>query len=414
MIDVLAAELRAPLTEESAELYVGGTVFKTGPPERVGVEIEWLVHDAEHPEAPVPVERLREALADPFDPPLAGVLSTEPGGQLELSSPPAPLAECLARTSADASRLAGRLAAHGLRLAGIGHDPYRPPVRLTDDPRYAAMERTFDRRGPDGRRMMCSTASVQVCLDAGADEADLAARWDALHRWVPVLVALFAHSPLAAGRPTGWRSVRDRVWANIDPSRTSAPRGPDPRGAYARWALDAELLVVRRAGAPWNAPPGLTFRDWLRGRHPDGAGPPTLADLDYHLTTLFPPVRARGHLELRVVDAQPGDGWRVVVAVVAALLDDPVARAAATAAAAEATGDGTVVARDALADPSLARAGRVLVATAAAALDRAGHPDLAAEVLGWAERYPARGRTPADDLLDRWSAGLPAGPEETP
>ena len=32
MIDVLTAELTAPLTEESAELYVGGTVFKTGPP----------------------------------------------------------------------------------------------------------------------------------------------------------------------------------------------------------------------------------------------------------------------------------------------------------------------------------------------------------------------------------------------
>jgi hypothetical protein len=33
VIDVLTAELRAPLAEESAELYVGGTVFKTGPPD---------------------------------------------------------------------------------------------------------------------------------------------------------------------------------------------------------------------------------------------------------------------------------------------------------------------------------------------------------------------------------------------
>ena len=30
MIDVLTAQLRAPITEETAELYVGGTVFKTG------------------------------------------------------------------------------------------------------------------------------------------------------------------------------------------------------------------------------------------------------------------------------------------------------------------------------------------------------------------------------------------------
>jgi hypothetical protein len=46
MIDVLTEQLRAPITEETAELYVGGTVFKTGPPERVGVELEWLVQDA--------------------------------------------------------------------------------------------------------------------------------------------------------------------------------------------------------------------------------------------------------------------------------------------------------------------------------------------------------------------------------
>jgi len=89
VIDVLTAELRAPITEETAELYVGGTVFKTGPPERVGVELEWLVQDAARPDVPVRTERLTRALAEEFDPPLAGLLSTEPGGQLELSSPPA-------------------------------------------------------------------------------------------------------------------------------------------------------------------------------------------------------------------------------------------------------------------------------------------------------------------------------------
>jgi hypothetical protein len=36
VIDVLTAELRAPITEDTAELYVGGTVFKTGPPARRG------------------------------------------------------------------------------------------------------------------------------------------------------------------------------------------------------------------------------------------------------------------------------------------------------------------------------------------------------------------------------------------
>ena len=414
MIDVLTAELRAPITEETAELYVGGTVFKTGPPERVGVELEWLVQDADRPDDPVRTERLAEALAEEFDPPLAGVLTTEPGGQLELSSPPAPLADCLAGAAADLDRVRGRVAAAGLTLTGLGLDP-RPPLLQTANPRYLAMDRHFAAGGPEGRTMMCSTASVQVCLDAGADEADLASRWHALHAWLPVLTGLFANSP-APGR----RCARTAVWTAIDPSRTAAAAGDDPRAAYARWALDAQLLAVRREGGSWAAPPGVTFRDWLRGGRP-GLPAPGWADLAYHLTTLFPPVRAQGHLELRAVDAQPGDGWRVVAALVAGLLDDPAARAVATAAAEAATaeldsraahpgpgrtGAGSraarahaleTAARDAMTDPALRRAGMCFVETAVAALHRAGHPGLAAEVGGFGERYPARGRCPADD-----------------
>jgi glutamate--cysteine ligase len=198
------------------------------------------------------------------------------------------------------------------------------------------------------------------------------------------------------------------------------PAGADPRAAYGRWALDAQLLAVRREGGPWLAPAGLTFRGWLRGGGAAGLAPPSWADLDYHLSTLFPPVRARGHLELRALDAQPGDGWRVVVALVAALLDDPAARAVATEAAVEASAalaaaagaawlptdrlptrglsrPMEVAARRATTDPTLCRAGMTFVTTAADALTRAGEPELAAEVTAFGERYPARSRCPADD-----------------
>ena len=414
MIDVLTEQLRAPITEETAELYVGGTVFKTGPPERVGVELEWLVHDVDRPADPIRSERLAEVLAETFDPPLAGVLTTEPGGQLELSSQPAPLAGCIAGAAADLDRLRDRTATAGLTLTGLGLDP-RPPVLRTAVPRYLAMDRHFARGGPEGRTMMCSTASVQVCLDAGADDAEVADRWHALHAWLPVLTALFANSPTP-----GRRCTRAAVWGAIDPTRTSAPVGRDPRSAYGRWALDAQLLAVRREAGSWSAPAGLTFRDWLRGRGP-GLPAPTWGDLDYHLTTLFPPVRARGHLELRAVDAQPGDGWRIVVALVAALLDDPAARAVATAAATEASAalgaDAggwlspamQVATRDAMTDPVLREAGMTFVATAVGALTRAGQPELAAAVAAFGERYPARRRCPADDRATGSETGRATG-----
>jgi glutamate--cysteine ligase len=422
-------DLEAPLRESAAEVYVGRTAFKTGPPNLVGVELEWLVYEADRPAVPVPTERLRAALDGsatsggtsaasggyrPADlPGVGGRLTVEPGGQLELSSLAAPLAQCLRDTAAGLAVLRHRLATAGLSLVGYGLDPVRPAVRQTDDLRYAAMEHHFDRRGGAGRLMMCSTASVQVCLDAGADEAEVATRWRSLHAFVPVLVALFANSPLLEGRPTGWRCTRQAIWSRIDPSRTRppadvAPPRPstedvDPRAAYARYALDAEVLAVRRPGPSWAAPAGLTFRDWVRGRGPAELGQPRLDDLDYHLSTLFPPVRPQGHLELRVIDAQPDDRWRLVAAIVATLLDDPIARDEALAATEPVIGSWPAAARLALADPALARAAVAVLTAALAGIRRAGLPaELADEAERFAERFAARSRCPADDLLAGW------------
>ena len=44
-------------------------------------------------------------------------------------------------------------------------------------------------------------------------------------------------------------------------------------------------------------------------------GYPTVDDLAYHLATLFPPVRPKGWLELRMIDAVPDPRWQVAVAL---------------------------------------------------------------------------------------------------
>jgi glutamate--cysteine ligase len=284
------------------------------------------------------------------------------------------------------------------------------------------MEQYFDRTGPWGRIMMCGTASVQVCVDAGT-EREVARRWALAHRLGPVLVAAFANSPFLDGRPTGHRSTRQMVWSRMDPTRTVAPPPDgDPRAAWARYVLDARVLCVRRPdGLPWTAPTGLTFRDWLRGA---GERPATLADLDYHRTTLFPPVRPRGHLEFRMIDAQPGDGWTVPLALVSALMDDPVAADAALAAL-EPLGDESGAPRNdtwrraavlGLGDPRLRRAALACFAAADHALARRdGEGTLRTRLAEFAERYPARGRCPADDQLDALRTGtLPVRDAQEP
>jgi glutamate--cysteine ligase len=349
----------------------------------------------------------------------------EPGGQLELSSAPAvTLGELVEVTGRDLAALRDAAAAAGLELCGYGLDPLRPPRRVLDLPRYAAMEKFFDRDGPWGRQMMCGTASVQVCLDAGDDgagESGYRSRWRLLHAIGPVLVAAFANSPLRDGRPTGWHSARQQVWANMDPGRTRAPAADgDPRDAWAAYALDAELMCVREpASTDWTAPPGLTFRDWVRDAGSGTLRPPTPEDLDYHLSTLFPPVRPRGHMELRMIDAQPGDGWIVPAAVATALAGDERAADAALAAAepvwagnehgpgpqrsfpADAHGPWLRAAQSGPADPHISRAAKQCFEAAGAALGRAGAPaPIRQAVADFTERYVLQDRCPANDQLE--------------
>ncbi|WP_328912271.1 MULTISPECIES: ergothioneine biosynthesis glutamate--cysteine ligase EgtA [unclassified Streptomyces] len=413
----------SPADTADCARYAREKCLSTGPPRLVGVELEWLVQDARDRTLPVDEERLSaalEAVSPSSGLPRGSALSREPGGQVELSSAAAPsLTRCVADVREDLRVLRDGLTAYGYTLAGHGIDPWRPPRRaLLHLPRYQAMESLFDSFTPAGRFMMGASASVQVCVDAGTAQPGPAhhlRRWRLAHLLGPVLVAAFANSPMAAGRPTGWRSTRQAIWARLDPSRTLAvaAAGTDPRAGWARYALDAAVMCVRNAdeGGAWSLLPGMTFRQWIeQGAQSPGGRPPTLDDFAYHLGTMFPPVRPQGYLELRMIDAQPGaDGWVVPLAVTTALFEDVLATQAAEDAVGQlAVPEGPLAPRNALwlraaryglTDPRLHRAALTCFTAAGAALSRMGAPDLQAAVAEFTDTYVARARCPADDLL---------------
>lgn len=375
---------------EAVHGYVSRVCFKKGPPERIGAELEFLLTGAD-PRLPVPLTRTRAAL-DLLGPlPGGSSLTFEPGGQVELSSPPATdVTSLVSGLQADVDALIGCLAGSGLGVLDTAVDPLRPPLRQLESPRYDAMEAYFDGLEATlpacyrvGRAMMTSTAAIQVNLDAGEDPA---ARWRLLHDLGPVLVAAFANSPHRCGTPTGWRSSRQQIWQTLDPRRTASCCGDgDPAAAYADFALDAPLMLPTGRGG--------TFRDWVES----GAGP-TEDDLALHLTTLFPPVRPRGWFEVRYLDAQPLRWWPVPVALLAALLDDEEAADAAAVAARPARGLWTEAGRDGLADPVLRRAAEECFALATATLTR--YDSLLVDLVErYAAAYVLQGRCPADDAL---------------
>jgi glutamate--cysteine ligase len=390
----------------AAEAYVASVCFKHGPPLLTGVELEWLVRPRSSEK--LTAATLAAALGrhcpvalDPMSPadPLPGgsLVTVEPGGQIELASPPLPdLTGLLATTVADADVLHRRTAAAGLVVEDRAAAPDRPPRRLLELPRYRAMEQSFDRIGPHGRSAMCSTSAVQVCVDAGERSA-VAARWAAVHALGPVLLAAFANSPRLHGRRTGWKSTRWAVWMRADPARTAPPADPDPADPAADWArrvLDAPVLCVRGSDG-WLVPEGLTFAAWVRSREPR---PPTVADLEYHVSTLFPPVRPRGHLEVRYVDMQPGRRWALPTAVLTALLSDPGVIDVVRDVCAPARTRWVSAARHGLADRVLAHAAVQVFELATARLPDLGAPAwLADELDAMTDRLIRHGLCPADE-----------------
>jgi glutamate--cysteine ligase len=325
----------------------------------------------------------------------------EPGGQVELATAPAsPWWTALDALRVDGAAVRDALAGAGVLVLGAGTDPFRFPARTLSKPRYDAMEVYFDQWAPAGRVMMSGSASIQINIDHGPADV-LARRWALAHRLGPALGAAFACSP-----DRTHRSARLAAWEQIDPSRTRPVLASGELGVdWSGYVLAARLMLLHEDDdrcAPVTVP--ITFGEWVE--HGLDGRWPTHADLVYHCTTLFPPVRPRGWLELRWLDSLPvGLAETATAAIVALLVDDEAGEEAASVCAPVATAWSEAAAHGP-AHPGLAAAATAALQLAAEALDRSGAPgSLAEAVADAAQRWPARGRCPADDLEGQLRGG---------
>jgi glutamate--cysteine ligase len=379
----------------SARAHVVDAALRESAGGRVGLELEFHLVDLARP-ARRPSWAQIEALVTALPPmPSASRVTLEPGGQIELSTPPGDdVVAAITALQADREVLRTGLAAQGFGAAPLGADPARPVQRVNPSGRYAAMERHFAAVGcaAPGKAMMSATAALQVNLDAGP-RAGWGPRLGFIRELGPVLVAISGCSPYLGGRASGWRSMRQQAWHGIDHSRSDPVSGDDPATAWANYALQAPVMLVR--GSDDDVTPMTTrvpFTAWLEGLAPIDR-PPTLADLDYHLTTLFPPVRPRGYVEIRCIDALPDRWWPAVAAITAVLIDDPIAAERAAQLCEPVRDARAAAARDGLADPAIRAAALGCVELVATRCP----PPLKADVEAYAELLH-RGHTPGDEL----------------
>ena len=235
-------------------------------------------------------------------------ITLEPGGQIELSGEPCETIHCTNTEFTQHIReLLEVCEPLGIVFLGLGMQPVSrlDQIEWVPKKRYRIMGPYMPTVGTLGQRMMKQTATVQANIDF-LDEKDAMLKFRTGMGLAPVLIAMFANSPICDGQLNGYKSYREHIWTDTDKSRQGLLKfafAPDACFAhYVEYALDVPMYFIIRHHDYINMT-GLTFRQYLKYGHNGERA--TVEDWADHLTTLFPETRIKRYIEIRSVDSQP-------------------------------------------------------------------------------------------------------------
>ena len=185
---------------------------------------------------------------------------------------------------------------YNLKTISIGHDPSTKTNDVPSNPkeRYKIMTSEMPKNGSLSLNMMYQTAGTQINLDYES-ENDFKKKFKLISYLTPLSVALFANSPIAEGKKTGFLSYRSKVWQNT--SRGGLPKiflEDMDFEKYADFALNYPLLFIYRDNKYLEAN-GKSFKDLLSKLD--------MKDFELHLSTIFTELRLKKYIEIRSLDA---------------------------------------------------------------------------------------------------------------
>lgn len=236
-------------------------------------------------------------------------ITLEPGGQFELSGAPLRnVHETCAEFSQHYDELHEISQPLSLAWMAVGHHPWatRDEINWMPKGRYRVMRSYLPTRGGRALDMMLRTCTVQANFDY-TSEQQCGERFRLANAMVPVLTALFANSPYLEGRSAKLASIRSQVWLDVDGDRCGIPRFAFEGFSYERyvdWALDVPMFFVKRDGE--YHPHHVPFRRYLEEGFtaPDGTRHhASHRDWFLHLSTVFPEIRLKPHIEFRSSDS---------------------------------------------------------------------------------------------------------------
>lgn len=231
-------------------------------------------------------------------------VSTEPGSQFEVAVDSHMYIKTLEERYTDFLKTALKIFEEkDQRVVTLGYHPVTKidEIKMLPKKRYDFMYNYFKTKGTMAHNMMKGTCALQIIVDF-ANEEDFRKKYRTANALSPILYALFDNSYLFEGELYPEYNLREKIWENTDKDRSGifklAFEEEVSYRTYAEKILNTPLIFIPEEGEQVSAG-DKTLKDVLDPEKDN-------EDLIFHaLSIVFPDVRVKRYLELRMMDSVP-------------------------------------------------------------------------------------------------------------
>ncbi|QVK19088.1 glutamate--cysteine ligase [Mycoplasmatota bacterium] len=225
-------------------------------------------------------------------------ITLEPGSQLEISlKPEKEIAFLESEYKKICMDIIPILETKNQTLIATGYQVHSrlDEVSLIPKRRYHRMYEYFKSCGIYAHHMMKQTASTQICIDYES-ESDYQKKYRILNTLSPIFYTFFDNAPFFESETFPKQCIRSQIWDNCDENRCGIIKNSISDDfsykGYANYLLNQSIIIRDDVNTSQSL-----YRDLLNPNHVD--------ELEQALSMVFPDVRTRKFIEVRMIDSLP-------------------------------------------------------------------------------------------------------------
>ncbi len=238
-----------------------------------------------------------------------GVISLEPGSQVELSLFPF---KDIKTISDKLNEFYNNLSDYAENVNAMVLNTGIQPVSTFDNidvipkKRYEYMTKYLPTKELTPFVMMRETAGIQANFDY-KNEQDAVRKLSLALKMSPIISAIYANSPVRDSKLTGYKSFRANSWLNVDEdrcgyiSRKLFEKNQDfTFNNYVDILLNVPMIFIQRGNTYFGC--SQTFKEFMENGY--NGLKAEISDWYNHISLYFPDVRLKSYVEIRNHDAQ--------------------------------------------------------------------------------------------------------------